>query len=84
LPAPWIWNKNSDGTFTYKDLQTLTTMAASAVGESKEREIVVYCGVGGYASSWWYVFSRVLGYRNVKIYGGSAQEWAKYYDMTVD
>jgi thiosulfate/3-mercaptopyruvate sulfurtransferase len=84
LPAPWIWNRNTDGTFTYKDIQTLRTMAAGAVGESREREIVLYCGVGGYASAWWYVFSRVLGYQNVKIYGGSAQEWAKYDDMTID
>jgi thiosulfate/3-mercaptopyruvate sulfurtransferase len=84
LPAPWIWNENTDGTFIYKDLQALTTMAAGVVGESKEKEIVLYCGVGGYASSWWYVFARVLRYQNVKIYDGSAQEWALSLDMTTD
>jgi thiosulfate/3-mercaptopyruvate sulfurtransferase len=84
LPAPWIWNENTDGTFTYKDIETLRTMAAGVAGESKEQEIVVYCGAGGYASSWWYVFARVLGYQKVKIYDGSAQEWAKYFDMTTE
>jgi len=40
--------------------------------------------VGGYASSWWFVLTQALGYQNVKIYDGSAQEWAKNYDMVVD
>jgi hypothetical protein len=29
LPASWIWNKNPDGTYTYKDSMTLRTMASS-------------------------------------------------------
>jgi thiosulfate/3-mercaptopyruvate sulfurtransferase len=81
LPAPWIWNENPDGTYTYKDSETLGTMAAGVVGGPRSQEIIVYCGVGGYASSWWFVLTQVLGYENVKIYDGSAQEWAKSYDM---
>ena len=87
LPAPWIWNENPDGTYTYKDSKTLRTMVASVIGESVDpgsQEIIVYCGVGGYASSWWFVFTQALGYQNVKIYDGSAQEWVKIYDMVVD
>jgi thiosulfate/3-mercaptopyruvate sulfurtransferase len=87
LPAPWIWNENPDGTYTYKDSKTLQTMAADVIGESADparQEIIVYCGVGGYASSWWFVLTQALGYQNVKIYDGSAQEWAKNYDMVVD
>jgi thiosulfate/3-mercaptopyruvate sulfurtransferase len=81
LPAPWIWNENPDGTYTYKDSKTLGTMASAVVGEPGNQEIIVYCGVGGYASSWWFALTQVLGYQNVKIYDGSAQEWVKQYDM---
>jgi thiosulfate/3-mercaptopyruvate sulfurtransferase len=38
--------------------------------------------VGGYASSWWFVLTQVLRYKNVKFYDGSAhQEWVIDYDM---
>jgi thiosulfate/3-mercaptopyruvate sulfurtransferase len=81
LPAPWIWNHDPGGAYTYKDSKTLGTMAAGVVGGPGSQEIIVYCGVGGYASSWWFVLTQVLGYQNVKIYDGSAQEWAKSHDM---
>jgi len=81
LPAPWIWNENSPGIFTYKDSKTLRTMASGTFGDPGNQEIIVYCGVGGYASSWWFALTQILGYQNVKIYDGSAQEWAKHYDM---
>jgi thiosulfate/3-mercaptopyruvate sulfurtransferase len=77
LPAPWMWNP--DG--TYKDRETLSAMASGVVGRHKGEEIIAYCGVGGYSSSWWFVLTEVLGYGNVKIYDGSAQEWVRYYDM---
>jgi thiosulfate/3-mercaptopyruvate sulfurtransferase len=84
LPAPWIWNENPDGTYAYKDPKTLRAMAASAIGDPGNKEMIVYCGVGGYASSWWFVLTQVLGYQNVKIYDGSAQQWVKHSDMVVD
>jgi len=77
LPTPWMWN--ADG--TYKDTEILGAMASGVLGRHKANEIVVYCGVGGYASSWWFVLTQVLGYENVKIFDGSAQEWVMYYDM---
>ena len=73
LPAPWIWNK--DG--TYKEKQLLESMASGVIGEDKNQEIIVYCGVGGFASAWWYVLTQILGYENVKFYDGSAQDWAR-------
>jgi thiosulfate/3-mercaptopyruvate sulfurtransferase len=73
LPTPWLWS--SDG--IYKDTSILRKMAFGATGWSGAREIIVYCGVGGYASSAWFVLSQVLGYPNVKFYDGSAQLWAK-------
>jgi len=44
-------------------------------GTSGPKEIIVYCGVGGYASTMYFVLSEVLNYTNVKFYDGSAQEW---------
>jgi thiosulfate/3-mercaptopyruvate sulfurtransferase len=81
LPAPWIWDLNkgeSYAYYTYKGAETLGAMVSGALGTPpKNREIVVYCGVGGYASTLWFVMSQVLGYENVKFYDGSAQEWAR-------
>jgi thiosulfate/3-mercaptopyruvate sulfurtransferase len=77
LPTPWMWKLNPDGTYVYRDKKTLVAMATGVIGRHRDKEIIVYCGVGGYASSWWFVLTQVLGYENVKIFDGSAQEWVK-------
>ncbi|KAK0653169.1 Rhodanese-like domain-containing protein [Cercophora newfieldiana] len=80
LPAEYIWN--ADG--SWKSPLELLALLRGAVGYGVSRsygEIVVYCGVGGYASSWYFVLTRILGFENVKMYDGSAQEWSLYYDM---
>lgn len=82
LPTPLIWNE--DSTLTYKSVEALKQMASSVIGEDKDQEIIVYCGVGGYASSWWYVLTQILGYENVKFYDGSAQEWVRSNDMALE
>ena len=75
LPIPWHWTF-TDGIGTYKDAAVLGDMASGVVGNYfPPREIIAYCGVGGYASTLYFVLSEVLGYENVKIYDGSAQEW---------
>ena len=56
---------------------------AAAVAD-KDDSIIVYCGVGGYANSWWFVLTQVLGYKHVKFYDGSAQEWAKCNDIVLE
>ena len=84
LPTPWIWVQNTNEThtyYTYKNEDVLGAMASGVIGKHKANEMIVYCGVGGYASSWWFVLTQVLGYENVKIYDGSAQEWVRFYDM---
>ena len=53
---------------------------ARGQGGHRDQELIVYCGVGGYASAWWFVLSQVLGYENVKFYDGSSQEWGLYND----
>ena len=91
LPTPWIWTFNKDGNYyTFKDRKTLAAMAAGALGTDHGRkegqkggdsEIIVYCGVGGYASSWWFILTRVLGYEDVKFFDGASQEWGMHYEM---
>jgi thiosulfate/3-mercaptopyruvate sulfurtransferase len=81
FPTPWLWNLNLNvsGTDvlygTYKDVDMLEAFAECIIGTNKSKEIIVYCGVGGYASTMYFVLSEVLNYTNVKFYDGSAQEW---------
>ena len=61
----------------YKPVAELETLAKKVVGEDKTREILVYCDSGKFASVWWYLLSQSMGYKNVKLYDGSAQDFAK-------
>jgi thiosulfate/3-mercaptopyruvate sulfurtransferase len=66
---------NADGTF--KAPGELEAMAGRAVGNDKTGEIILYCDSGRAASVWWYLLSESFGYQNVKLYDGSAQDFAK-------
>jgi thiosulfate/3-mercaptopyruvate sulfurtransferase len=77
LPARWMWEE--DG--SYKSIEELRAVAEGVIGTDRDQKIIAYCGVGGYASAWWFVLARVLGYRNVKIYDGAAEAWAKTESM---
>lgn len=76
LPAPYFWALE-ETYYVYRETAVLKKMASGVVGEhsSSRREIIVYCGVGGYASTLWFVLSKVAMYRNVKIFDGAAEEW---------
>ncbi|MEM0027431.1 MAG: sulfurtransferase [Ignisphaera sp.] len=73
LPTPWLWT--DEGLF--KPVEVLKQMVESVAGVDRDKEIIVYCGVGGYASALWYVMTQILGYTDVKIYDGAWQEWVK-------
>jgi thiosulfate/3-mercaptopyruvate sulfurtransferase len=79
LPAPVLWN--SDG--TYKSKAEIEAIADEIIGSDKDKEIVIYCGVGGYASTVWFALTKILNYINVKVYDGSAQEWVLTNDMVM-
>jgi thiosulfate/3-mercaptopyruvate sulfurtransferase len=87
LPAPWLYTLVEENVYTFKDVETLGLMARGALrqpwghGGHFRQKTIVYCGVGGYASTLWFVLTQVLGYDNVKFFDGAAQEWARYYDM---
>jgi thiosulfate/3-mercaptopyruvate sulfurtransferase len=71
LPAPWAFTK--DGIL--RSQSELENMANEVTGGNKSKETIVYCGVGVYASVWSYVLTEMLGYKDVKLYDGSMQEW---------
>ena len=71
LPLIWVWEK--DG--TYRPVELISDMATGVIGEDREQEVLLYCGVGGYASTWWFLLTQVLGYTNVRIYDGSMEGW---------
>jgi len=73
LPSAWLFTK--EGTFKNKD--ELKAMAKGVVGENINKEIIAYCDTGRLASAAWFLFSEILGYKNVRLYDGSMQEWAK-------
>ena len=71
LPTPWIYTK--EGTLLPEE--DLAAMAANVVGKDKSKEVITYCGVGGYGATWWYLLTQMCGYKNVKLYDGAMQEW---------
>jgi len=80
LPTPSLWNVKTDERgdavyITYKHIAALFLAAWRIIGWNWYKEIIVYCGVGGYASTTYFILKEVLGYPNVKFYDGSAQEW---------
>ncbi len=83
LPTIQVFDKYPPGEhmepccWTYKDTATLKNMASGVVGSDLDKEIIVYCDTGKVASAWWFILSDVLGYKNVKIYDGSTEDWMK-------
>lgn len=78
LPAIFMWNE--DG--TYKTKNELAQVVVDAIGQvSRNEEIIIYCGVGGYATVLYYVMHDVLGYKNLKIFDGAAEQWSQVHDM---
>lgn len=73
LPLPWAFTE--DGTFRKPEI--LAAMATGVIGAAKSKEIILYCGVGGFAAAWWFLLTRVLGYENARVYDGSMEEWEK-------
>ncbi len=73
LPAPWAFSDSGK----FLDKHILQAMAEGIIGTDRSMEVIVYCEVGGYAATWWFLLTQMLEYRNVKLYDGSIEEWAK-------
>jgi thiosulfate/3-mercaptopyruvate sulfurtransferase len=73
LPSPWIFTKEG----TFKPKEELEAMAAGVIGKDMSKEAIVYCDTGRLCKGWGFVLREVLGYKNVRSYDGSSQEWSK-------
>jgi thiosulfate/3-mercaptopyruvate sulfurtransferase len=73
LPTSQAFMK--DGAFKSKD--ELALLVAGAVGKDTSKEIIVYCDTGKVCTTWAFIMTELLGYKNVKDYDGSTEEWMK-------
>jgi thiosulfate/3-mercaptopyruvate sulfurtransferase len=71
LPHMAAYNPNG----TFKSKKELADMAAKVVGDDLNKNIIVYCDTGRFATVWAYLLKDVLGYKNVRMYDGSSEEW---------
>jgi thiosulfate/3-mercaptopyruvate sulfurtransferase len=60
----------------YKAQADLAALAEKAVGKDLGKEIILYCDTGKTCTSWAFIMTKMLGYKDVKIYDGSFMEWA--------
>lgn len=59
----------------FTDTEELKSMAAE-LGIDTDANIITYCNSGQLASASWFVFSELMGNKNVKLYDGSMHQWA--------
>ncbi len=67
---PYNWITTPEGMVRPK--AELEAMAAK-LGLNPKTETIVYCDSGVLCTSWWWVFSEVLGWTNVRSFDGSSQ-----------
>ena len=79
LPMTEAFTK--DGRF--KSREELASIAKRAVGSDLSRDIVTYCDAGKCCPTWAFILRDVLGYKNVKLYDGSFEEWSKDANLPV-
>ncbi|MBA4418866.1 MAG: hypothetical protein C0392_13310 [Syntrophus sp. (in: bacteria)] len=73
LPSSMAYTK--DG--TYKGKEELANLLYGAIGKDTAKEIILYCDTGMVCSPWAFIMSDLFGYKNVKIYDGSSEDWMK-------
>ncbi|HET7389921.1 MAG TPA: rhodanese-like domain-containing protein [Nitrososphaeraceae archaeon] len=62
---------DSDGTFKSEQLKNLY----ESKDITQDKEIITYCRIGERCSHTWFVLRYLLGYPNVRNYGGSGPNW---------
>lgn len=62
---------------TYKDKGELSKIASGAVGNDMTKEIITYCDTGKVCTAWSFLLTELMGYKDVKTYDGSTEEWTK-------
>jgi thiosulfate/3-mercaptopyruvate sulfurtransferase len=61
----------------FKSRKELEEIARKNVGVDKTKDIVTYCDAGKCCPTWAFILRDVLGYKNVRLYDGSFEEWSK-------
>lgn len=59
----------------FTDAEDIQKMAAE-LNINTSKDIITYCNSGQLASASWFVFSELLGNKNVKLYDGSMHQWS--------
>jgi len=67
----------------FKSKKELEDIARASVGTDLSRDIITYCDAGKCCPTWAFILKDVLGYRNVKLYDGSFEEWSKDINLPV-
>lgn len=60
----------------YKAKADLAALAEKAAGKDLSKEIIVYCDTGKTCTGWAFIMTKMLGYKDIKVYDGSFMEWA--------
>jgi thiosulfate/3-mercaptopyruvate sulfurtransferase len=71
LPVALLYTKEG----LYKDRAELAALAGKAVGSDPGKELILYCDTGKTCTSWAFIMTEMLGYKDVKVYDGSFMEW---------
>ena len=70
-----------DGTF--KSVGELRALFDSA-GVTADKDIITYCVRGGLSTHFWFVLTQLLGYRNVREYDRSWEEWGNVEELPIE
>jgi thiosulfate/3-mercaptopyruvate sulfurtransferase len=73
LPTSQAYTKEG----TFKRQAELAAAVTAVVGADPSKEVIAYCDTGKVCTAWAFVMTELLGYKNVKIYDGSTEEWMK-------
>lgn len=61
----------------FKSRKELGDIARKRVGTDKLRDIITYCDAGKCCPTWAFILRDVLGYKSVRLYDGSFEEWSR-------
>jgi thiosulfate/3-mercaptopyruvate sulfurtransferase len=78
---PWARAAQEVGSF--RPLQELENLYQSQ-GITPDREVIAYCRIGERSSYTWFVLTELLGYPDVRNYGGSWTEYGSLVGVPVE
>jgi thiosulfate/3-mercaptopyruvate sulfurtransferase len=78
---PWDMALKEDGIF--KSVEKLRALYTN-YGVTSDKEIILYCIVGGRSNHTWFVLTYLLGYPKVRLYDGSWAEWSTLIGVPIE